>query len=409
MSFKVGKLIPPFGYKIRLIKFLGLVFLWIILGTVFLLYTFHIIFWVTLSLPDWTRLYDFKVFYAGSRDFLFSGSLYHSSSVPLPYDRQPDLNNLSPPGALLFLPFSLLPFRLGAALWIVFSLALLYWGISFFWRVFPLPAEWHWRAVLLLFVFISFPVGDTLQLGTWGLVIAFLDFGAWYYARRGANKRAGILLGLAINLRWQPALLFLFFLVTRRWKVVGTSILVVFGSCLFALPIFGFRAYFEFAALAFNNVGRSASNAYDGSLRTFIFRVFQIVSGLGFNLESFLDISWLISAFVLAGITLYRCRKLDFDYGFSLCLVSGMFLAPLSWMHYHVALLLPLVVLITHHKLWAVYFTTLLWLSLNLFFPLDFGSNPLFFGLLLNFSLIFLFLALFRGPSKRFSSVRIVC
>lgn len=382
------RLVSPF-------RSVGLILLWLALGLLFLLYTLHNYFTVAQVSANKINLYDFKLFYSGVLDYFSGGSIYNPSAV-LPFERiSGSSNNNSPIGTLLFIPFAQLPLVWAAALWNTLSLILLFWGLSFVWRIYPLPQQWHWRAAIVLFVYTAYPVSDALQLGTWGMIIAFLDFTVWYFARKQDEKRAGVLLGLAITCRWQPFTLVLYFLSLQRWRFLFFSALSILCTSILALLIFGLNSFVEFGRLAISISGQGFGNgAYDGSLRAVLGR-FAVL--LNLDLSPSISFLWLALALTLLGVTLWRCRRLSFDYAYSLMLVCGLLVTPLSWMHYHMALLLPMTVLFANRRYLAVVYTGLLWVSINIFVPVDFDNYPLLGGTLLSLSLFLLYLSLFRG------------
>jgi hypothetical protein len=383
-------------------RFLALALLWGFLTLLLLVYVLRQYSLIVGAADNLTYYWDFKLFYAGSLDFWSGGSLYKPSAV-LPFERIIDKNGNSPVGGLLFLLLSQLPLSLAAGCWVILSLVVFYASLSLVWRVYPLPRQWHWRAAIILFIFISYPVLDTLQVGGWGMIIASLDFAAWYYARKGREGRAGVLLGLALSIRWQPFVIFLYFLSMRRWRLIFASLLTALLAYLVALLVFGLHNFIDFANLAFRLTGDNTklSDPYDGSFRGFLGRISDLLKGAGLNFEGWLPFIWLCGALVLIGCTLWRCRSLSYDYAFSLCIVTGLLLAPSSWMHYHMALLLPMTLLFQHRQYWPLAYIALLWLSVYHLFPfgppLEFRDNPLLFGSLLSFSLFLLYFYLFRG------------
>ena len=370
----------------RQIKLLVLAVLWLFSSLTFLLYIFYHIVLIQNATRDLTKLYDFKIFYGGTFDFFDNGSLYRITAN-LPFERPPDRNGNSPLGALLFLPTALFPFTLAASLWLILSLALFFWGASYIWRVYQPPKQGHWRALLLLLLCLSYPVMASLQFGTWSMIIAFLDFATWHYARQGKDKQAGLFLGLAMAIRWQPFALFLYFLVNRRWRLLAYTLLTLVLGCAITLPLFGLNNYLEFAQQALKlSTNQSPTDPLDGSLRAFLARLLEG------NLST---ICWVVGIVLLLGAALWRSRTLSFDYGYSLLLVVGLLLAPASWIHYHLVLLLPML-LLARQQYWPSLYTTLYWLGLPLIILLDWYHNPLLFGSLLTGYLFAFYIVLYR-------------
>ena len=379
------------------IRFLGLVLLWCFLALVFLLYTLHNYAMIEQAPTDLNKLYDFKLFYSSVLDFFSGGKLYQPSAT-LPFERVLySSSNNSPVGALVFVPLSQLPVTLAGGVWAFFSLLLLLRGIIYIWQVYSVPQQWHWRIALLLLIYVSFPVVDTIQLGSWGMIIAFFDFAVWYYARKGREKRAGILLGLALTIRWQPFVIFLYFISLQRWRIVVYTVASAIVAGILAILVFGVTSYIEFAELVAGFAGGGGTGAYDGTLRTGLSRFLIFLAGSN---SAYISVFSVVLTLILLILTLWKCRSLNFDYAYSLCIVCGLLVTPSTWFHYHMALLLPLVV-VAQKRWWAAVPTLFLWLSINLITNLDFESNPLLFGTLLTISLLVVYGGLYFGPKEK--------
>ncbi len=370
---------------------------WVGISLAFLTLFFYNYFLLqTAAQPGQTnKLYDFKLFYVGALDWQSGGSLYRPAPLDLPFARIADKNGNTPVAALPFVGLARLPLVEAGMLWTVLSLGVFLWGASLVWRVYGKPLGGGGRASLLLVLLVIHPVALALQLGTWSLLIAGLDFAVWYAARQGRDRQAGAILGFVVSVRWQPFPLFLYFVARRRWWVVGSALLSAVVLNGLAWLVFGWQNFEDFARLVFNfGNTQSLTRLFDGSLRAEWGRLFELI---GLKMAGVETALWAVSGLALLGFSLWRARRLSYDYGYSLLLVVGLLLAPTNWMHYHMALVLPLA-LIARRRLWLVLFIGaywLLWSAFDLLNISEFDLNSIFFGSVTTGYLLALWLVLF--------------
>lgn len=349
--------------------------------------------------PHSIALWDFKLFYSGDLDFFAGGSLYRPAAV-LPFPRIPiSSNNNSPVGALVFLPFSRLPLPVAALVWESGSLLLLLVALGYMGRILGCPRQWWRRTLLLVCVYASFPITDALWLGTWGMVIAALDIMAWYCARRGAQRRAGLFLGVALALRWQPLVILFYMIVQRRWRVVAYTLVTGVVCSAGAYVVFGARSFVEFARLVTTSSTGGAGDPYDGTVRAALGRLAGALPHSDPHLVALIAQGGLLGALGLLGLTLWRARFVGLDVGFSLSIVCGFLVVPMSWMHYDMALLLPMAV-VAQRRAWPALCVGLFWLGVR---PLSLDTTlpPALFGTILTASLMVLYASLWRQSSTR--------
>ena len=64
-------------------------------------------------------------------------------------------------------------------------------------------------------------------LGNVGLLLVFLIVAGWFLTERGREWEAGAALGLAVLIKLLPVVLLVFFLLKRRWRVLGGAVVVM--------------------------------------------------------------------------------------------------------------------------------------------------------------------------------------
>jgi hypothetical protein len=132
----------------------------------------------------------------------------------------------APPVALAFVPLAALPHQLAVVLWGVFLLTVAAGVCVALIRPLP-PAARSWAAgAAMLF----FPLGSDLTNGNVNTVLLGLALLSWRL--RDHPLPAGALLGLALILKPLPALLLVFFVLSGRWRVAASALLV--AACVAA-------------------------------------------------------------------------------------------------------------------------------------------------------------------------------
>ena len=164
------------------------------------------------------------------------------------------VHNYLPCFTILMTPWSWLPLPVAAVLFVLVSLGL--FGVTVWLCARPLCATVEARArwAVPIAVGLMTPyVYACAVLGNLGLVLLFLVVLAWYWAARGRPWVAGAALGLATLLKVLPAVLIVFFLLKRQWRVaggaVGTIVVVGLGLPLVLLgpgrTVAAHRAFYE--------------------------------------------------------------------------------------------------------------------------------------------------------------------
>jgi len=170
---------------------------------------------------------DFLDFWWTAREFRITGVLSTDFGV----------HNYLPFFTIFMLPWSFLPLPVAAVLFSLLSLAL--FGVT------AVMAETllrdglgqRPRAALLIPLALSLPyVHSCLVVGNVGLLLVFLVVATWFLVERGREWEAGVTLGLAALIKLLPAVLIIFFLLKRRWRVAGgaTAVALVLG---YGLPL----------------------------------------------------------------------------------------------------------------------------------------------------------------------------
>jgi alpha-1,2-mannosyltransferase len=174
------------------------------------------------------------------------------------------------------------------------------------------------------------PVWTTLRYGQIDVLIAALVL--YDLSRSDESHWKGVGVGLAIGLKLTPAIFAAYLLLTRRYRAAATS-LGVFAATVAA----GFAAvpsdsaeYWGGAFVDPTRVGR-IENAANQALRGAYARVLHSTA---------IEAWWLVTAAVVGVLGMWLAmragRRGDDAQGFSLCVLSGLLISPISWSHHWV-------------------------------------------------------------------------
>ena len=160
---------------------------------------------------------DFRDFWENALHFRQTGAISTELGV----------HNYLPFFTILMLPWSFLPLRVAIVIFTLLALGLFVLTV--------LMAETLLggglgsaprRAMLGALILVLPYVHSCAVLGNVGLIVLFLIMAAWFLAERGRECEAGAALGLATLIKLMPAVLIVFFLLRRRWRVAGAAVAV---------------------------------------------------------------------------------------------------------------------------------------------------------------------------------------
>ncbi|MDY7226339.1 glycosyltransferase family 87 protein [Hyalangium rubrum] len=162
---------------------------------------------------------DFRVYLLAAERFLAGADLYLASDGIMPF-------KYAPLTAPLFLPFTLLPARVAAALWnlgAVVALGAVAWLTS---RAAPAPGErtpWPWAPALATLALLPALHLEFFYAQVDGVMLLLLALTA-VGAERGRTWGPAAAFAVAVLLKPPAALLGLFLLMRRHWGVLAASV-----------------------------------------------------------------------------------------------------------------------------------------------------------------------------------------
>lgn len=262
--------------------------------------------------------------------------------------------NLTPPFFLQIIsPLTLLPFSLAAPLWGLTSFALGVFGaiLSFKLSCSPLYFKKNWPVLLFIYLSMYSTLMNT-SIGQLGNILLFFLMTGYYFYTRKREYGAGICWGIIISIKLFPALLFLFVLYQKRYKVFFIMLITCILAFLLPLLTYGPKIYFLYFYLL-THIMWFGDN-WNASLYGLFFRLFV-------DARSYHPV-WLLKTvyfFCFATATLWYSKKIILlqkttplsskdpkDHRpFCLTLAMMLLLSPMGWLYYFSLLLMPLTIL----------------------------------------------------------------
>lgn len=151
----------------------------------------------------------------------------------------------SPGFFMLILPITLFPLRWATFLWLFLGHLLLFYSLWLILKTIKVKPTLDDILITLFLIFSFWPIKEELHLGQSNFLILFFLTTSLFLLKKEKMLLAGILLGLAMNVREYLLVLTLLFLWKRNWRVL-LGIILVF-VCLKGVAIFLFGWQFEFS------------------------------------------------------------------------------------------------------------------------------------------------------------------
>lgn len=310
---------------------------------------------------------DFFKFYQSMR-FYFAGQNIYDPTI-IKVENKTDItwltanSNLNPPFVTIMLfPFYYLNYAQGLYLWVSISISLILASVWLILKIFPNFREEKWLPIAITAAFLAYmPNSANISYGQITAFCLILLVLLWITSRRGQDVAAGILLAIIFNIKIFFGLFFIFFLLERRWNTLFWASLTTALINLVGWYIFGVDAYLRYHHIL-NDVNWYAAS-WNVSFLGFFTRLF---SGIESNIP-IVNIPWLaqllstLCNFILFTYLLYAwyrsnklppgdLKKLNFDCGFCLAIISMLLLSPLGWIYYFPFLLIPYLYIVSLSK-----------------------------------------------------------
>ncbi|WED42569.1 glycosyltransferase family 87 protein [Legionella cardiaca] len=342
----------------------------------FLLFTYSLLFYFILTFQQGI---DFASFYSASQTLTIGNNPYQTLfATYLPVAKKLAAN-LNPPIVLiLFNPLVQFDYNTALTIWWLVSLFLGLIAAHFtFKHVFSPDFLKKNRATLYL-LYLSFfaTMMDTAITQLGALLFFCIMLGYHFYLRKN-DYLAGLLWGIIIAMKLFPALLFLYALHQKRYKVFAFTLFITLLLSIFPLLLYGKAIYQDYFSMMAEVMWYGDS--WNASLYGFLFRVFMDAND---KMQSHLWLNLLYGVLFIVFLLWYLKTLIKtpvmVKQSFALTLAMMLFLSPFGWLYYFSLLIFSLAFT------WSIIFSEegnnkakLLWL-MSLFllnFPMDYLSS----------------------------------
>jgi hypothetical protein len=304
---------------------------------------------------------DFFQDWASARNFLEGLPVYSNHRVTIPrYLGKTDLNrndlvvdiNAHPPTSILLLvPFGALPYRDALFCWNLLSLGMFAASLTLVWQRLPIPfsVQSLFRATTVFLL--CFPLLEHIHFGQITLLVLLLLTGVWAADRADRPILAGVLLGAAVAIKLFPAVLFLFFIMRKRWQTVASGLASIALATLLTASVLGIHTYRTYFTVVMPSVAKYRASWFNLSVPAYWTKLFDPPGELSFvqpitrsPFLAFLSIFWTCALIVGTLVWLIaRARtRTELDLSFGAAMTAMLLVSPITWDHYLLLLLIPL-------------------------------------------------------------------
>jgi alpha-1,2-mannosyltransferase len=265
-----------------------------------------------------------------------------------------------PPFALAVVPFTLLPAPLGLWAWLAALVAAFLAGTA----LLPVRPGVRWSIVLLAAV--SFPFLYAVKLGQVGPLLYLAFAIGWRWIDRA--RATGLAVAAGSLAKLQPALLFGWMIVTRRWRALAVGLAAVAVVVAATTVLVGVSAWSDYVALL-GRINKPITTPQNLSFGA-------VAYAAGVSADAAAAIQWASVAGTLA-VTVFAWFRRDAVTGFLVGVVASQLLSPVLWSHYALLLLLPVALLLERRHWWAAAIPLLTWAPTPVIYPLVFAAGLL--------------------------------
>jgi hypothetical protein len=297
--------------------------------------------------------------------------------------------NAHPPFAVLVaVPFATLEYRYAHLAWNLVTFVCFVGAVALVVRGLEIPFPWPaiFPTVILL---LGNPVLVQIHQGQLNFVLGTLVIAAWAADRADRPRLAGIAIGLAGALKLYPLFLLAYFAFTRRWGGLVAGIASFLAANAITAAVFGAGAFRDYFGVVVPTIaGQFQTNWQNISLTGFWLRLFEtdlLRQCLAPNDAALAGhvIAKSMSLGVV-GLIAWACVRAtdsnDRDRAFALTVVGMLLVSPITWGHYSLLLVMPLVLELKREtSIWRVglFYAVLaaLWLPPNFAAQIGLGQE----------------------------------
>ncbi|MDP1604887.1 MAG: glycosyltransferase family 87 protein [Legionella sp.] len=289
--------------------------------------------------------FDFTSFYSAVLASIKGRNPYDAWIADyLPFIKRAPVNLNPPIFLLLFYPLGYLSYQAAIAIWLTLSFVFGLMGawVAFYYAFSRAFLTKYWLILFMAYLAL-FGTLMNYSIAQMGTVLVLLIMLGYHFYLQNNDNLAGFCWGLIISLKLFPALLFIYVLKQRRFKVcamMGATIALCF---LLPLLVYGVTIYSQFYKTMSSIWWYH--NSWNASVLGFIYR----------GITELNQVEWIMPVYALIfclTIILYVVNLGSKNVGaavnhqpFCLTLVVMLILSPLGWLYYFPMLIFPLCLL----------------------------------------------------------------
>jgi len=344
---------PTYPWYIQLIVALGL----ILSALAVLVFGYAIV--LQISPPyEYPERTDFSQEWTSGRNHFTGRPIYDDMrvTVPLHINAPPPplvTVNAHPPASVwTLLPLARLDFDRALFQWHLISLGSLFVSLLLICTASGIRFSPLAIFPVTLLVVTSGALFSQLSMGQLNLVLLLMFVLAWMADRLGGSIVAGAIIGAAAAFKLFPAFLFIYFLVRRQWAALAAGALAFVGINAAAATVLGVESYSDYLFDVLPQVGAYRDFWVNSSVAGFWSKLLDAPSGHAVPLwksPTTAKIATLLSWALIVAITsrtIARAETRDQrDRAFALCVTAMLLVSPITWDHYFLMLILPILVL----------------------------------------------------------------
>jgi hypothetical protein len=263
----------------------------------------------------------------------------------------------------IFRPLAGLEFHVAARAWLTVNIALALLCVGLLWSARPWrgnKSHAGWRVAWIAFMGLTFqPVLDNMWHGNISALIFACFCLSYWLLRRNRPLFAGLVLGLIVPLKFYPGLFVFYFAWRRNWSFVAGTVIssvVIFVLSLLTTGWAGNLAYFQMIWAELRSGGIPAFN--NQSIAGFLLHAFtqgDVNGWQNMSVPVSLTIVRLVLVLALVGAVVWALRRrpegtadptLAQDLDLALVISVMLLASPITWYHYYIWLLFPLIVML---------------------------------------------------------------
>ena len=207
--------------------------------------------------------------------------------------------------------------------------------------ILPVSRTVRWWVVLL--AGLSWPFVYAVKLGQVGPILFLLFAIGWRWLDDPVRLGASAALGTAVKL--QPAIIFVWAILTRRWAALLTGAAVLGVLAIAATLLGGANAWSDFAVLV-RQVGDPITTAHNFTPGAVAYQL-----GGSREIASFVQLA---CTFVVLGTVVAAARWATAEASYLVAVIASQLLSPILWDHYAMLLLLPVAYLCAAGRWWSL-------------------------------------------------------